>query len=476
MSETTTVDIDQDLAWLSRIELQRRLDMELALRSPPAAFSFISGAVLLLFLHFMYLPDYLIYICSSVIIISSLHRFYIGNQTVKMQSLSSSLRNWLYTSITINTTAWSVMFALLMYDYGYGDWHSLVPMMVFMGYVTAAAFTLCYSRFILYYFILSWVLPQIFILTYKQLTVVYPTQLFAVYLFMFSTVTIYSLRQGERIRKQHIDKSLSDILLKKANKDLFESQQKIIEQTSMTQHANRLSFLGEMASGVAHEINNPLAIVVGNLQRVESMIRQPEMGSQQKQLEIISKARNSAERIAKIVESLRSLAGQSDQEPLASHSVSEIINETLIFCQSKLSAHGIQILIECPESLRANCRPVQISQILINLIYNALDAIELQTEASSTLTGPSSERQIQVSAQIKNKFIEIVVSNPGPEITSSIRDKIFQPFFTTKKVGKGTGLGLSISKGIASQHGGDLIYRHNSQQKLNEFCLLIPLL
>ncbi len=117
--------------------------------------------------------------------------------------------------------------------------------------------------------------------------------------------------------------------------------------------------------------------------------------------------------------------------------------------------------------LQIDCRPVQISQIVINLFNNAYDAME---EANLD------PRFIRLTCHVEQDHVFLTVSNPGRQIEARIQEKLFQPFFTTKEVGKGTGLGLSISKSMAKQHNGDLNYKWDSQRNENQFVLQIPLL
>lgn len=126
--------------------------------------------------------------------------------------------------------------------------------------------------------------------------------------------------------------------------------------------------------------------------------------------------------------------------------VHDLITETLYFCSARISAHGIDMRIESiDESLTLDCRETQISQVLLNLLSNASDAIE-----------KLEKKWIRIGAQERGDWIELSITDSGNGISEKIREKIFQPFYTTKEVGKGTGMGLSISSGIIRSHQGEL--------------------
>lgn len=209
----------------------------------------------------------------------------------------------------------------------------------------------------------------------------------------------------------------------------------------------RLSALGEMASGMAHEINNPLAIISGKASilrgRLESGSINREAAS--KDLETIERT---IERISKIIRGLKLYSRNAEGDPFEPTSLVAIIDDTMQFCSERIRNHGISLLIDCDPQAVFACRPGQISQVLMNLISNALDAVS-----------DAREKWIRVAGRRDKDFVEFTVSDSGPGVPNEIVEKIMQPFFTTKEVGKGTGLGLSISKGIVETHNGTLTYK-----------------
>lgn len=242
--------------------------------------------------------------------------------------------------------------------------------------------------------------------------------------------------------------------LKEAEKSLQNHQAKMIQ-------SSKLSSLGEMAGGIAHEINNPLAIILGKLDKL-ARVFQEDRDNEVLINQELEKIRLTAIRIAKIIQSLRAFSRDGSTDPFESIEVSELIDNTVDLCSERFAIAGVKLIVENSLSLHLKCRPTDISQILLNLLNNAFDAIQ---------TAKNKWIKIQIIEDSLDQIC-ISVTDSGPGISSSIQDKIMQPFFTTKDVGKGTGLGLSISKGLAEAHGGQLLFNTDSPHTC--FLILLP--
>lgn len=198
----------------------------------------------------------------------------------------------------------------------------------------------------------------------------------------------------------------------------------------------KLASLGEMSAGIAHEINNPLAIIHGTIRVLAKVASDEEQLA--KKVETIHLA---TERIAKIVKSLRKFSRTSDKSTFKGHFLSEIVNESLVLTNAKARSHSTQITLESKSAGKILCDDIEIEQVLVNLINDAIDAIQHLNERWITLEVHENENQVILR-----------VRDSGPRISPDVEKKMFEPFFTTKPVGKGTGLGLSISKGILDEH------------------------
>lgn len=243
----------------------------------------------------------------------------------------------------------------------------------------------------------------------------------------------------------------------------IKAEELIREQQTLLITSSKMSALGEMAGGVAHEINTPLAVISMRVEQMEECLRDGDLDALDfmNSLTVIKKVTN---RIASIVSGLRYFAREGLRAVAQNAKVSIIIEETLSFCRERFANHGVQLEIENDDfydSLEVQCRAVEISQVILNLLNNAYDAIQ-----------SLNNRWIRISVFDRGEFVEISVTDSGSGIPKDLQDRIMQPFFTTKDIGKGTGLGLSISKGIIDTHQGKLYLDSNSPN--TKFTLLLP--
>jgi len=208
----------------------------------------------------------------------------------------------------------------------------------------------------------------------------------------------------------------------------------------------KFSSLGEMAGGVAHEINNPLAILKGHLSQVSSKIRSGALNGEEAGNRLL-KLETIVDRMASIVKGLRTFARDGDKDPMQPAEVKAIIDETLALARMRLHNNNIELREDFDRAAAISARSVQISQVVLNLLNNSFDAV-INTENA----------WIKISTALQGNHVLIRIQDSGKGIPQDVVQKLMQPFFTTKPVGKGTGIGLSISKGIAEDHNGELNY------------------
>jgi PAS domain S-box-containing protein len=257
---------------------------------------------------------------------------------------------------------------------------------------------------------------------------------------IYVLLSIAVVERDEAGRPVHFVAHVQDLTDRKRVEQELEAS-----RAQMVSHS-RLSALGMMAGGIAHEINNPLGIIHASS---ENLLRMAESGPVpiQDLLKNCNRISLTADRIAKIVRSLRRIAREGSADRFREAPVREIVDETLGLCAERFRAHNIRLIV--PALIPAaviSCREAQICQVLLNLLQNAYDE----------LVDREGDRWVQLDVTLCHPWVVFSVRDSGPGVAPETRAHIMEPFFTTKPVGKGTGLGLSISRSIALEHGGTL--------------------
>ncbi len=244
-------------------------------------------------------------------------------------------------------------------------------------------------------------------------------------------------------------------------KSVKDRTQALEMQQSQLLANSKMAALGVMAGGVAHEINNPLAIIVASASRLRKLADQGSIENQQV-VKVAEQIRDTANRIAKIVIGLKSFAREGSDDPMELTSLGRILQESVSFCEERFKVKGIRFEVEMPTELPlVKCRGVQISQVILNLLNNAVDAIESMKDP-----------WIRLAIDFDDDKVRIRVRDSGLGIPEEIAQKLMTPFYTTKAVGKGTGLGLSISFGILESQGGKLSLNRGCPN--TEFVIELP--
>jgi signal transduction histidine kinase len=246
---------------------------------------------------------------------------------------------------------------------------------------------------------------------------------------------------------------------------LLESQRIITEQQKALIASAKLSALGEMAGGIAHEINNPLSAIQNLSSLMNRVLTEREFEKAELEKMLISMT-SLTERIAGIIQGLRDFSRDASQDPIHPIEVRHLIELTMNFCAERFRANDIALIIDpLPQGLSIACRETELSQVLLNLLSNSFDAV--LDHSNERL-----EKWIRISVSENDSQVEIRVTDSGLGISPEIQKKLFQPFFTTKEVGKGTGLGLSIAFGILKANQGELFL--DEQSRYTSFVIRLP--
>lgn len=231
----------------------------------------------------------------------------------------------------------------------------------------------------------------------------------------------------------------------------LEIKSELNEQRKITLHHSKLASIGQLAAGVGHEINNPLMIINGYMDRLLTDLSERQFVSQD-HLEWFDRMQKSSLRITNIVKGLASFS-RRDSNTMEAINLSELIVESTKLVQEIYAKELIQMKLQVEPGISIWGNYGKMQQILMNLISNAKDALETVDK-----------KLIEITLFTKDQRVYFDIKDSGVGIPMEIRDMIFDPFFTTKEVNKGTGLGLSLVYGLVQEHNGEIEVDSNLQE------------
>ncbi|MEL6455582.1 MAG: ATP-binding protein, partial [Cyanobacteria bacterium J06623_5] len=293
------------------------------------------------------------------------------------------------------------------------------------------------------------------------------------------------------IKRDISDRKAAEIHLKQQSEELSEALTQLQQTQAQIIQAEKMSSLGQMVAGVAHEINNPVNFIHGNLQPACTYTKElldlidiyaqtytatPDIEAILENIEIdfiredLPKLLNSmvmgTDRIREIVLSLRNFS-RLDESDLKTVDIHEGIDSTLVILNHRLktenSTQAIEVIKHYGELPLVDCYPSQINQVFMNILANAIDALADHPKPRITITTES-----------QGDFANIRIDDNGPGMPQAIQSQILNPFFTTKPVGKGTGMGMSISYQIVTEKHGGLLTFASEEGQGTEFSISIP--
>jgi C4-dicarboxylate-specific signal transduction histidine kinase len=244
--------------------------------------------------------------------------------------------------------------------------------------------------------------------------------------------------------------------VQRRERELHNKQEQLVQ-------AGKLATVGELTTGIAHELNNPLnniGLFVGNA------IDQLQLGVADRRC-LLDELRNAMEQVLKatqIISHLRTFGriAPVSREPVR---INEVVSRAVSLIREQLRLRQIEVRLElCREDPVVVGNSIQLEQVLVNLLTNARDALE-----------QSPRKLIHVESAVADGMVRLVFHDTGPGILPDLEQRIFDPFFTTKGVGAGTGLGLSITDGIVKEHGGSIALAKGEGAEGATFVLKLPL-
>jgi C4-dicarboxylate-specific signal transduction histidine kinase len=248
------------------------------------------------------------------------------------------------------------------------------------------------------------------------------------------------------LRLENSRKAMIHIMddLRKTTEEMQRREQELREKQEQLVQAGKLATLGELTTGVAHELNNPLnniGLFVGNV------IDLIELGETDKErvLRYLNNAMQQVRKATEIISHLRTF-GRAAPVSRQRVSVKQVIDGALSLMQEQLRLRDITVELNlCAEDVAVIGNPIQLEQVFLNLLTNARDAL-----------ADAAQMSIDITCAVEADHVRIAVSDTGPGIPAGFEDRVFDPFYTTKDVGAGTGLGLSITYGIIKDHEGTI--------------------
>ncbi|MDX6692781.1 MAG: two-component system, NtrC family, sensor kinase [Blastocatellia bacterium] len=271
-----------------------------------------------------------------------------------------------------------------------------------------------------------------------------------------------ALLRSARHYKQHLEQQNGELARRKAELERLQAQ--IV-------HSEKMASLGQLAAGVAHELNNPAGFIYGNMEILKNCVDSlelllkfyddaqlpPDVAERasviKKEIDylntladlrsIVADCYSGAERIRDVVQNLR-LFSRLDEAELKKINIHEGLDSTLRLLSQYYGAGRVSLEREYGELPLVDCYAGQLNQVWMNLLVNAAHAMG------------GSEGRVRITTRLENQMAVVAISDTGSGIAPELLKKIFDPFFTTKKVGEGTGLGLSIAYGIIKRHGGSI--------------------
>ncbi len=419
-------------------EIKQRLKWELLLKSTTA-----SPAVALIAFGVSYfrfgITQYADLVSALMVLcgLNTVVRFFIGKWTIQKKFEKKTGLRLVFYSLALNVALWTATFLIVFLQIEPTGIPFSTAFMVSVSLMTASVLTLSYSPTMAICFQLGLLSGNI--ISFGREYFLHSN---GDYFFMFLAMIIlafYYVRQTRDFYRQLFDKYRYEVELEISLQKLQASNKKVLEETARAENSSRLAALGDMAGGMAHEINTPLAIIQLRTEEIFALV-EPKTAFAEDIKSKLNSVVTAANRINRIIKSLLQISRKAEGPDFFEDiKVKNLLDDVLNLYQEKLLLAGIALEIEPIPDVAVKTKQALVSQVLLNLLSNAFDQISEQNDQ---------RKYLKIFFRVNEEKLTICIENSGQGISEVAKDKIFQPFFTSKAVGKGTGLGLSVCKGI----------------------------
>jgi C4-dicarboxylate-specific signal transduction histidine kinase len=227
----------------------------------------------------------------------------------------------------------------------------------------------------------------------------------------------------------------------------------VVEKETQLIQAGKMTTLGVMAAGMAHEINQPLNVIQVCADFFLKMLKRGQPIGDEDLMSMANDIVANVERAAGVIKHVRDFARQSELVH-SKVNINDPIRDVFKVLGHQLKMHDIEVKLDLdPDIPNITAEHNRLEQVFINLVSNAIDAMD---EKSSQPDSQNSPKVLTIKSFVENDLVMVHVNDTGTGMSEEVKNKIFEPFFTTKKVGKGTGLGVSISYGIVKDYSGKI--------------------
>ena len=270
-------------------------------------------------------------------------------------------------------------------------------------------------------------------------------------------VALQKARDRLQMRAEELETELAE--RKRAEEAQRVAERQLDQQRALSLRSDHLRSLGEMAAGMAHELNQPLVGVRGLAEHILISIERG-WGHEETLKERVSGIVEQADRMVHIIQHVRLFAREAGKSDLASVQLNEVVESSSAMLRAQFQSHGVELEVRLVDGLPAvMANPFSLEEVLLNLLNNARDAVEDNVQTGEAPEEPRVVLRTKAASNGKVSVVMIEVEDNGVGIPEDVLPNIFDPFFTTKGPDKGTGLGLSVSRSIVEEFGGTVQIR-----------------